>query len=257
MRMIDINSDLGEGFGPYRIADDEALLSIVSSANIACGFHAGDPMIMDETVRIAVRNGVEIGAHVGFADRMGFGRRQIPMEARELETMVLYQLGALQAIAGAHGSKVGHVSAHGALGNMSFADPDLAASLIRAYKAFDPEMIVVTLPNTEAERAAREAGMRVACLFLADRAYDDAGRLVARNVDGAVIADPKAIARRVTQAIVEGTIDTISGNTIHTKVHSILVHSDTPKAVDLGRSIRAAVETAGFTVSGLSQQPGL
>ncbi|EKF41454.1 LamB/YcsF family protein [Nitratireductor indicus C115] len=253
-KMIDINSDLGEGFGPYRIADDETLLSIVSSANIACGFHAGDPVIMDETVRIAMRNGVDIGAHVGFADRMGFGRRAIPMGSRELETSVLYQLGALEAIAAAQGGKVGHVSAHGALGNMSLADADLAASLIRAYKAFDPEMIVVTLPNTEAERAARVAGMRVACLFLADRAYDDAGKLVARSVDGSVIADPEEITRRVTQAIVEGTIDTISGKTIHTRAHSILVHSDTPRAVDIGRSIRAAVEAAGFAVAGLSQR---
>lgn len=253
MNEIDINSDLGEGFGPYRIADDDALLSIVSSANIACGFHAGDPLIMDETVRVAAERGVDIGAHVGFADRMGFGRRHIQMESRELEKSVLYQLGALQAIATAHGQRVGHVSAHGALGNLSLVDPDAAAALIGAVKAFDPAMTVVTLQNTEAERAAEQAGLRVARLFLADRAYDDAGLLVSRRVEGAVITDTSEIARRVAELLVEKTITTISGKKIPASIDSILVHSDTPKAVTLGQVIRSAVEETGTRIAPLSK----
>jgi UPF0271 protein len=250
---IDINSDLGEGFGPYQIADDDALLNIVSSANIACGFHAGDPVIMDETVRIAAQRGVDIGAHIGFADRMGFGRRQIQIDHHELEKMALYQLGALHAIAAAHGRKVSHVSAHGALGNLSFVNREIADSLMRAVKSFDPTIVIVTLANTEAERAAKQADLRVARLFLADRAYDDRGLLVSRKLDGAVIKDLSIVTKRVIEILTERTVTTISGQKIDAEVDSILVHSDTPGAVELGQAIQSAVKTVSGRITPLSK----
>ena len=253
MREIDINSDLGEGYGPYRIADDEALLNVVSSANIACGFHAGDPLIMDATVGTAVRLGVDIGAHVGFDDRMGFGRRRIHMSSKEVEKMTLYQLGALHAFAMAHGRKMTHMSAHGALGNLSFVDADVAAALMRAAKAFDPGLLIVTLPNTEAERAAANAGLRVARLFLADRAYTDKGLLVSRDHAGAVIKDLDLVAKRVIELLAEGTITTVTGQKIKAEVESILVHSDTPGAVMLAHAVRSAVATADAKVTPLSK----
>lgn len=253
MTDIDINSDLGEGFGPYRIADDDALLNIVSSANIACGFHAGDPVIMDETVRTAVRLGVDIGAHIGFADRMGFGRRRILMSSNEVEKMTLYQLGALHAFATAHGQKMTHMSAHGALGNLSFVDAGIAAALMRAAKAFDPDLLIVTLPNTEAERAAEKEDLRVARLFLADRAYTDQGLLVPREHAGAMVKDLESVVKRVVELLAEGTITTITGQKIKAEVESILVHSDTPGAVALAQAVQSAVKTANARITPLSK----
>ncbi|ACL55924.1 LamB/YcsF family protein [Methylobacterium nodulans] len=253
MKQIDVNSDLGEGFGPYKAADDEALLDLVSSANIACGFHAGDPVVMDRTVRLALARGVEIGAHVGYADRQGFGRRHIAVDHRELELMTLYQLGALQAIADAAGQRLTHANFHGALGNLSFVDADVADALLRAVRTFDRDLIFLALPNTEAERAAERHGLRVIRSFLADRAYDSRGLLVPRAVPGAVVRDPDRIAARITRLLQDGTVETIDGGTIRLDASSILVHSDTPGAVTLARIVVQAIREAGAEIVPLSQ----
>lgn len=187
---IDLNADMGEGFGPYRMGEDEALMQIVSSANVACGYHAGDPVIMDRTARLALANGVDLGAHVGFPDLLGFGRRPMQVDPAELSLYVLYQLGALAGIASVAGHRVTHMSFHGALGNMAAADYALAKPLVQAVAAFDRNLIVSVSTNTQIERAARELGLRVATTFLADRAYTDEGDLVSRKLPGAVIKDP-------------------------------------------------------------------
>lgn len=250
---IDINSDLGEGFGIYRAADDETILALVSSANIACGFHAGDPAIMDRTVRLALEQGADIGAHVGYADRQGFGRRPMAVDARELRLMTLYQLGALRAIAEAAGHRLTHANFHGALGNLSFVDADVAKALLGAMRDFDRDLTFVALPHTEAERAAQRHGLRVVRSFLADRAYDTRGLLVSRATPGAVVKDPQAIRARIVRLLQAGEIETIDGTVIPMAAESILVHSDTPGAVALGQTIRAAVTEAGAEIVPLSQ----
>lgn len=250
---IDINSDLGEGFGIYRAADDDTILSLVSSANIACGFHAGDPVIMDRTVRRALEQGADVGAHVGYADRQGFGRRHMAIDAHELRLMTLYQLGALRAIAEAAGHRMTHANFHGALGNLSFVDADVAEALLGAMHDFDRNLTFVALPNTEAERAAQRYGLRVVRSFLADRAYDARGLLVLRATPGSVVKDPQAIRERIIRLLQAGEITTIDGSVIPMRVESILVHSDTPGAVTLGRTIRDAVIEAGAEVVPLSR----
>ncbi len=250
---IDINSDLGEGFGPWRMGDDEALLSIVSSANVACGFHAGDPLIMAATARAALARGVDLGAHVSFPDLAGFGRRPIPMSHAELESHVLYQIGALDALARAAGNHVTHLNAHGALGNLACSDRGTAEALVRATKAFDPDIALLVLSKTELEAAAIRAGMRTFNLFLADRAYDLSGQLVPRSREGAVIKDDDAVLQRVRRVLEDRTIITHDGERLTIEVHSILVHSDTPGAVVLARSIHDEITRAGGTVTPLSR----
>ena len=245
---MDLNADLGEGFGPWRMGEDEALLGIVSSANVACGFHAGDPVIMDRTVRMALANGVDVGAHVGFPDLQGFGRRQMQIDAKELVAHVLYQLGALAGIARTAGHRMTHMSFHGALGNMAAADADLAAPLVRAVAAFDPALTVSTSASRAIEGAAERCGLRVRITFLADRACDDDGLLIPRKLPGAVIHDSDTVLARVRQLLEDGTVTSYSGRRIPMKVHSILLHGDTPGAVTLARAVRAVVESAGRVV---------
>ncbi|PZP41749.1 MAG: LamB/YcsF family protein [Azospirillum brasilense] len=250
---IDINSDLGEGFGIYSAADDAGILTLVSSANIACGFHAGDPVIMDRTVRLALERGADVGAHIGYADRQGFGRRPMSIDARELELMTLYQLGALRAIAEAAGHRLTHANFHGALGNLSFVDAEVAEVLLRAVRVFDRDLIFLGLPGTEAEKAAERHGLRVVRSFLADRAYDQRGLLVPRSVMGSVVKDPGRIHDRITRLLGDGTLETIDGGVLRMSVDSILVHSDTPGAVQLGETIRSAVLSAGAQITPLSR----
>jgi len=245
---MDLNADLGEGFGPWRMGEDEALLGIVSSANVACGFHAGDPVIMDRTVRMALANGVDVGAHVGFPDLQGFGRRQMQIDAKELVAHVLYQLGALAGIARTAGHRMTHMSFHGALGNMAAADADLAAPLVRAVADFDPALTVSTSASRAIEGAAERCGLRVRITFLADRACDDDGLLIPRKLPGAVIHDSDTVLARVRQLLEDGTVTSYSGRRIPMKVHSILLHGDTPGAVTLARAVRAVVESAGRVV---------
>jgi len=254
---IDLNADLGEGFGPWKMGEDEALLGIVSSANVACGFHAGDPLIMERTVRTALARGVDVGAHVGFPDRQGFGRRVMQIDTAELAAIVTYQLGALAGIARAAGHRMTHMSFHGALGNLAAADAALAAPLLRAVAAFDPGLIVSSSSSRAIEGAAAECGLRVATTFLADRAIDDEGLLVPRKLAGAVIHEPEAVLARVRLLLAEGHVLTHSGRRLALKPHSILVHGDTPGAVTLARAVRQAVEQADGRVVPISRQAGV
>lgn len=250
---IDINSDLGEGFGPYSIADDAGLMGVITSANVACGYHAGDPVVMDRTIRLAKEHGVDLGAHVSYPDRMGFGRRHMQMELSELEKHVLYQLGALDGLARPVGHRITHMNPHGALGNLACADRAVADALVRATAAFDPEIAFLVLSGTQLEAAARDAGLRTVNLFLADRAYTIDGQLAPRAMAGALIKDKAAVVARVLRLLAEGTVETVDGQTLHVEVQSILVHSDTPGSLAMARELRDAIGTAGATIAPLSQ----
>lgn len=251
---IDLNADLGEGYGPWRMGDDEALLGVLSSANVACGFHAGDPVIMERTIRTAAARGVDIGAHVGFPDRQGFGRRVMQIDAGELAAMVTYQLGALGGMARAAGQRMTHMSFHGALGNLAAADAALAAALVGAVAAYDPALIISSSSSLAIEGAAAANGLRVATAFLADRAYDDEGLLVPRRLPNAVIHDEAEVLARVRQLLADGTVTTRSGKLIAMRPRSILVHGDTPGALALARTLRREIEGAGGRIVPMSQQ---
>jgi UPF0271 protein len=250
---IDLNSDIGEGFGAYRVGDDEALIDVVSSANVACGFHAGDPVIMGRTVKMAKERQVSIGAHPGLPDLMGFGRRAIQMDSAELEKHLIYQIGALQGIAAAAGHRVTHVSYHAELGNMAVADRDIADLLARAIARIDRDLIVYSMPDTEVERASERAGLRSLTLFLADRAYDEHGALVPRKRPNSIITSSDAVAARVRQFLDGGTVTSIEGKRVKVRARSILVHSDTPGAVELARTVRSVVEAGGGVVTPASE----
>jgi 5-oxoprolinase (ATP-hydrolysing) subunit A len=251
---IDLNADLGEGYGAWRMGEDEALLDLLSSANVACGFHAGDPVIMERMARLALARGVDVGAHVGFPDRQGFGRRVMQIETAELTAMVTYQLGAFAGIARAAGHRMTHMSFHGALGNLAAADPALAGPLVRAVARFDPSLIISSSSSQAIEAAAAQCGLRVATTFLADRAYDDEGLLVLRKLPGSVIHDEAAVLERVRRLLVRGDVVTHSGRTLAIKPHSILVHGDTPGAVALARAVRREIETGGGRIVPISRQ---
>ncbi|MBB3612694.1 5-oxoprolinase subunit PxpA [Rhizobium sp. BK602] len=246
---IDLNSDMGEGFGPYRLCDDAALMDVVSSANIACGFHAGDPDTMARMVRLAKARGVGVGAHPGLPDRLGFGRREMPVEPDEMRQQVLYQLGALKAIARGEGVPVAHISFHAAMGSMISRDPALADLIMQAVALVDDGLIVYCMPDSEIERAAKRSGLRTLTLFLADRAYDASGQLVSRKLPNSVLKDEGKVRARVRQFLESGTVTTIDGQTIAMPARSILVHSDTPGSLELARIVRSEIEAAGATIA--------
>ncbi|WP_254070609.1 LamB/YcsF family protein [Acidisphaera sp. L21] len=256
MMQIDLNADLGEGYGLWRMGEDEALLDLVSSANVACGFHAGDPAIMDRTVRDALARGADIGAHVGFPDRQGFGRRVMQMDTAELASIVIYQLGALAGIAKAAGHRVTHMSFHGALGNMTAADPALAGPLVGAVARFDPALTILTSSSRAIEDAAAANGVRIAACFLADRAYGDDGLLVPRKLPNSVIKGADAVLARVHRLLTDGTVVTYTGKILEMPACSILLHGDTPGAVALARTVRTVVQDSGGTIVPLSRQGG-
>jgi UPF0271 protein len=251
---IDLNADLGEGYGPWRMGEDEALLELVSSANVACGFHAGDPVIMERTVRMAKARGIDVGAHVGFPDRQGFGRRPMQMDVAELASFVVYQLGALAGIARAVGHRMTHMSFHGALGNMAAADAALAEPLVRAVADFDSTLIISSSTSRAIEAAATRCGLRVATTFLADRAYDDEGLLVPRKLPDSVIKDETAVLQRVRRLLADGTVVSYSGKPLAMNARSILLHGDTPGAVALARTIRSEIESTGGRIVPISRQ---
>ena len=242
---INLNADMAEGFGAYDIGDDAGILKIIGSANIACGFHAGDPLTMQTVVREAVREGVTIGAHPGFNDLWGFGRRRIDMRPEDLEYMVAYQIGALQAMATYSDAKVTHLKPHGALNNMAAENREYALAIGRAIKSVDRDIIYLALAGSEMEKAGRELGLRVALEGFCDRQYEDDGNLTSRKLPGAVIKDPVVAARRVVDMVVNNTITSRSGKRIPCKLHSLCVHGDEPTAVALARSVREALESAG------------
>jgi UPF0271 protein len=258
MTMIDLNCDMGEGFGAYTIGDDAEMLRIVSSANIACGFHAGDPNVMDATLRLAAQNGVGAGAHPGFLDLYGFGRRQIRGDSpAEIERQIIYQIGALQALAHAAGIKLSHVKSHGALGNMAAEEADLAMALARAIKAVDRDLIFVVMPGMETERAGEQLGLPMAREVYCDRAYADNGNLLSRKLPGAVIHDAEAAADRVIRMVESQSIVTISGERREVRIDSICVHSDTKGALAMAQHLCARLQAAGLAVVPMAKVIGL
>jgi len=251
---IDLNSDLGEGFGKYSLGDDAAMLDIVSSVNVACGFHAGDPDIMAGLAKQTRQKGIALGAHPGFRDLHGFGRREVSgIPAEELENLVIYQIGALQALACSQGQTLSHVRAHGALGNMSDADSQFATPVARAVFKADPQLALMTLPGCAADTAATQLGLRVARQAFADRAYNDDGSLVSRRLEGAVISDPKAAAERVVRLVQEGMIETITGSKLHLEARTVCVHGDSPAAIAMAESIRTRLENEGIEIRPFNQ----
>lgn len=245
---INLNADMGEGFGAYDIGNDEALLGIIRSANVACGFHAGDPVVMRRLVMRAKDEGVSIGAHPGFNDISGFGRRRIDMKPDELEYAVAYQIGALQAMAAYAGLAVTHVKPHGALNNMAAENGDLAQAIGRAIKTVDPGLIYVALAGSEMQKAGEALGLTVACEGFADRLYDDDGNLTSRKIPGSVIRDPQVARDRVVQMVQEQAVTSRNGKTIPCRIDSICVHGDEPTAVEVARVVRQGLEQAGIQV---------
>ena len=246
MPTVDLNTDIGEGFGAWRIADDAALLGIVTSANVACGLHAGDPDIMEATFRTAKHNGVAVGAHPGYADLPGFGRRIIPHTIAEIERLVAYQIGAAMALSTYAGHPITYVKAHAALGNQTQTDPDIAAAVTRAIKAVDPNLVCLTIARGHQERIARDMGMQTRSEIYADRAYTPEGHLVSRKRPDAIIHDPLEAAARAVRMVQNGAIETIDGTHLPTPVQSICVHSDTPAAVAIAAGVRHALQTVGI-----------
>jgi UPF0271 protein len=245
---LDLNSDLGEGYGRWALGDDAALLEVVTSANVACGFHAGDPATIDRTVRTAVERGVAVGAQVSYPDLVGFGRREIDVPPDELTADVLYQLGALEAFAKAAGSRVRYVKPHGALYNRIARDPVQAAAVVEAIRRYDPALPLLTLPGSVAMEAAGEAGIPSVGEGFADRAYTAEGRLVSRREPGAVLHDPEQVAARAVVMATEHRVEAAGGEQVAVEVRSLCVHGDTPGAVDLARAVRTALEHAGVTL---------
>ncbi len=248
-RRIDLNADLGEGFGPWRMGDDDAMLGVVTSANVACGFHAGDPDIMAKTFALAREKGVVIGAHVAFPDLVGFGRRPLPMTATEIERAVAYQIGAAMGLAALAGCRVSYVKAHGALANIAEKSVEVADALARATRAVDPSLVLLAIALSEQVRAGERAGLKVAHEIFADRAYVDDGRLQPRGEPGAVLTDPDAALARVRAMLAEGALITNSGKRLPTAIDSICVHGDTAHAVDMARRLRAGLEADGYALS--------
>jgi UPF0271 protein len=249
MTAVDLNSDMGEGFGPWQMGDDEAMLSIVSSANIACGWHAGDPLIMHRTAEIAKAKGVSIGAHPGFGDLWGFGRRVIRGDSMsDLEKQIAYQIGAMQALAIMAGHKVTHVKTHGALGNMCNDDLDMAMAVGRAIKAVDPSLVYVVMPGLVTEQAAETLGLPMAREVFADRTYDDSGNLTSRKKEGAVIHDAALAAERVLRMVEDQEVVTVTGKKLKVQIDTICVHGDNPAAVAMARMVRQTLEAAGIAI---------
>jgi len=255
MPTMDLNSDLGEGFGAWDMGNDDAMLHVASSANIACGFHAGDSDIMLKTAKLAKERGVSIGAHPGYRDLHGFGRRPIPgMTSSELETMVAYQIGAMQAVGALAGHKVTHVKAHGALSNVGCVDNTTARAIAAAIKAVDPELYFVVLPNTALVRAGEAAGLKLIYEVFADRAYEDDAQLMARSKPGAVLHDTDQIAQRVVRMVKNNAIEAASGKVIPVKIDTVCIHGDTPGAVNIARAVRAELEKNGISIAPFSSR---
>ena len=246
---VDLNADMGESFGAWNMGDDAALLEIVTSANIACGFHAGDWDVMAETMKEAVAKGVGIGAHPGFPDLHGFGRQRMKMPHASLQNLVRYQVGAAQAMASAAGGAVRHLKLHGALANMASEDEALARACYEAALSVAPDLVIMVLAGTAQQRAAKALGCPVACEIFADRAYNDDATLVDRSQPGAVIHDPEFAGGRMAEMVREGAIITESGKKIPTRIDTICLHGDTPTAVKIAAEVRRSLENSGIQLA--------
>lgn len=250
---VNLNADMAEGFGAYDIGNDFGILEVVNSANVACGFHAGDPLVMRRVVDEAARRGVSVGAHPGFNDLWGFGRRRVDTKPHDLEMMIAYQIGALQAIASYAGIRVTHLKPHGALNNMAAEIGEYALAIARAIKVVDPDIIYVALAGSEMEKAGRALGLKVALEGFCDRQYDDGGNLVSRKLEGAVIKDPAKAAEQTAEMVLHRVVTTRSGKKIPCRVHSLCVHGDEPTGVAVARAVRARLESDGIKLVPLTE----
>ncbi|AXI54410.1 5-oxoprolinase subunit A (plasmid) [Pseudoseohaeicola sp. NH-UV-7] len=246
---VDLNADMGESFGPWKMGNDAALLDIVSSANIACGFHAGDPDVMAQTMALAVKNGVGIGAHPGFADLQGFGRRKLHLSHAEVAHLVQYQIGAAQAMARAAGGQVRHLKLHGALSNMASVDADLARACYTAALDVAPDIVIMVLATTAMEDVVRDLGCPYAAEIFADRAYNDDATLVDRSLPGAMIHDADYAAKRIVNMVQKGAIIAESGKHIATRIDTICLHGDTPEAVEIATAVKRELNAAQIDVA--------
>ena len=254
LRSVDLNADLGEGFGAYRIGDDAALLGVVTSANVACGLHAGDPEIMAETFRLAKAGGVAVGAHPGFPDLWGFGRRVLPFSAGEIERLVAYQIGAAAALSALAGHPIAYVKLHGALANLAVADIDVAAASVRAIKGVDASLACLAIAHGRQERCARDAGLRTYSEVYADRGYQEDGSLMPRHRPGAFVHDPAEAVERACRMVISGEIVSVDGKALPTQVDSICVHGDSPTALATARLLAERLAAEGIVLAPFTER---
>ena len=257
MKKIDLNCDMGESFGAYRLGMDDAVIQFISSANIACGWHAGDPLVMNHTVAIAVEHGVGVGAHPGYPDLLGFGRRNTDCTPEDLRNYVIFQIGALQAFCNAHGTQMQHVKPHGALYLTAVENEDVARAVAEAIVSVNPDLLYVALAGAKGElmrRIGQEVGLRVVYEAFPDRAYSPEGTLVSRRQPGAVIKEPREVAERALRMVKEGVVIAVDGSTIPLEAQTLCVHGDNPKAVDLVKSIRETLEADGVAVTPMGKE---
>lgn len=253
MYRVDLNSDLGESFGRYTIGMDDKIIPLITSANVACGYHASDPVVMNKTIEMARKAGIRVGAHPGFPDLMGFGRRNMNVSPAEAKAYVLYQLGALDAFCKVHGMKMQHVKPHGALYNMAAKDYALSKAICEAIREYDDSLIVMALSGGELVRAAKDLGLRVAREVFADRAYEEDGTLVARTKAGAMITDEEEAIRRVIRMVKEQKVTAITGNDVSIQADSICVHGDGEKALAFVERIRKTMEEEGIRICAIDE----
>lgn len=248
-KYIDINADMGEGYGAYDIGNDAGMLEIISTANLACGFHGGDPMIMARRCAEAKARGVAIGAHPGFPDLWGFGRRHMELSKEEVQDIVAYQMGALDGVASLCGNKITHVKTHGALGHYTGDTEHAAEGLIAAVKAYNPDLIIMVMAGTRLEQMATSAGLRIAREIFADRAYEDNGRLMSRSKEGSMVHDAQQAANNVSQMVKEGAIISVTGKRIPLGgIDSVCTHGDGKNAMDISNAVKARLIADGCTV---------
>ena len=250
---VDLNCDLGESFSNYKIGGDDKIIPLISSANVACGFHAGDPVVMKKTIETAKKNNIGIGAHPGFLDLMGFGRREMKISIDEAKAYVLYQLGALGAFCKSEGVKLQHVKPHGALYNMAAKDYKLSRAICEAVAEFDNSLIILGLSGSETLKAAKDLGLKYASEVFADRAYEEDGSLVARSKEGAMIHDENEAIERVVKMIKEQKVTSITGKEIPIKADSICIHGDGEKALLFVKKIREKLESENILIQKLSE----
>lgn len=250
---VDINCDMGESFGVYRLGSDEEMMAHITSANIACGYHGGDPIVMERTISLAKSHGVSVGAHPGFRDLVGFGRRSMELTPQEVRNDLIYQVGALSAFAQIEGLSLQHVKPHGQLYNLAAKDESMTKAICEAILALEKNLILVALSGSKMAEIASKSGLKVAREAFADRAYHKDGSLVSRKREGSVIHDPERVAERVIRMVQEGKIQSIEGDLIDLEADTICVHGDTPGAVQLAQTIRRKLQEAGIPVLSMSR----
>ena len=251
MKTIDLNCDMGEAFGVYQYGADEEIISFISSANIACGWHGGDPLVMQARVKLCKQHGVAVGAHPGFPDMMGFGRRNMTCSPAEIYSYTIYQTGALYAFAKSQGLPLSHFKAHGNMYNMAVKDYSLARAMAEAVYAFDKELVFVAMPNTEMSRAGQEVGLKVAYEVFADRAYRADGTLVPRTEPGAVFHEVEQAISRIVQLVEDGTLTAVDGTVLQMPGDTICIHGDTPGAAGYAKAVKEQLEQRGIKIQSM------